>query len=152
MLRYRNFVIDGLKVKVIPPPNMLRSRSELADNVVYVRVCLENLYRWDRKNESCSSISSARLTLSNVFVRIADVILMIDHRVQRLVYLVRRKVVMRSFHVPRTAFRWYYLPVEDSITDTSEHVTIRLAWKQKIYSRSDVRRGSRWNSPKKLPL
>lgn len=79
---------------------------------------------WRREKEK-----EIRFTFSKMGVRIVHVILMIDDGMQRVIYLVRREVIVRLFHVPRATSGRYDFPVENAVADTSEHVAAGLAWK-----------------------
>lgn len=72
---------------------------------------------------------STKITFSKMGVRIVHVIFMIDDRMQRVIYLVWREVIVRLFHVPRATTGRYDFPVENTVADTSEHVTAWLTWK-----------------------
>lgn len=70
-----------------------------------------------------------RFTFSKMGVRIVHVIFMIDDGMQRVIYLVWGKIIVRLFHVPRATTGRYDFPVENTVADTSEHVTTGLTWK-----------------------
>lgn len=82
-----------------------------------------------RKEKKGERDDSTKITFSKMGVRIVHVIFMIDDRMQRVIYLVWREVIVRLFHVPRATTGRYDFPVENTVADTSEHVTAWLTWK-----------------------
>lgn len=82
-----------------------------------------------REKEKKGERDDSKITFSKMGVRIVHVIFMIDDRMQRVIYLVWREVIVRLFHVPRATTGRYDFPVENTVADTSEHVTAWLTWK-----------------------